>query len=69
VVDANPNKQNKFLPGSHIPVVNEETLKRERPDFVIIFPWNIKIEITKQLQYIKDWGGSFVTAIPFVELL
>lgn len=64
VVDANPNKQNKFLPGSHIPVVNENYLKEQKPDYVIIFPWNIKDEIQKQLSYIKDWGGKFVTAIP-----
>ena len=42
VVDANPHKQNKFLPASHIPVVNEEYLKQEKPDYVIIFPWNLK---------------------------
>lgn len=64
VVDANPNKQNKFLPGSHIPVVNEDYLKEQKPDYVIIFPWNIKEEIQKQLSYIRDWDGKFVTAIP-----
>ncbi len=69
VVDANPNKQNKYLPGSHIPVVNEEHLKKDKPDFVIIFPWNIKEEITKQLSYIKDWGGQFVIFIPELQLI
>lgn len=64
VVDANPHKQDKFLPGSHIPVVNEEHLKRDKPDFVVILPWNLKTEITAQLSYIKTWGGRFVVAIP-----
>jgi 2-polyprenyl-3-methyl-5-hydroxy-6-metoxy-1,4-benzoquinol methylase len=64
VVDANPAKQNKFLPGSHIPVVKEEMLKIRKPDYVVILPWNIKDEIREQLSYIRDWGGQFVTAIP-----
>jgi 2-polyprenyl-3-methyl-5-hydroxy-6-metoxy-1,4-benzoquinol methylase len=64
VVDANPHKQNKFLPGSHIPVVNESYLKEQKPDYVIIFPWNIKEEVENQLQYIREWGGKFVIAIP-----
>ncbi len=69
VVDANPHKQNKFLPASHIPVVAESHLKQQKPDYVIILPWNLKSEITKQLSYIKDWGGKFVIAIPELEIL
>lgn len=64
VVDANPQKQNKYLPASHIPVVDEVLLKQEKPDYVIILPWNLKDEITKQLSYIKDWNAQFVTPIP-----
>ena len=64
VVDANPHKQNKFLPGSHIPVVGEAALKRYKPDYTVILPWNIRDEITRQLSYIRDWDGKFVTAIP-----
>ncbi len=69
VVDANPHKQNKFLPGSHIPVVAEEVLKKEQPAFVLILPWNIKAEITEQLSYIKEWGGKFVVAVPSLQIL
>ncbi|MBK7228198.1 MAG: SAM-dependent methyltransferase, partial [Ignavibacteriales bacterium] len=68
VVDASPIKQNKLLPGSHIPVVSEEVLKLEKPDYVLIFPWNIKEEILNQIRYIKDWGGKFVVAIPNLEI-
>jgi len=64
VVDANPHKQNKYLPASHMPVVDEEYLKKEKPDYVIVLPWNLKDEITKQLEYIKDWNAQFVFAIP-----
>lgn len=64
VVDRNPAKQGQFLPGSRIPVVNEDTLKTERPDRVVILPWNIETEIRTQLSYITGWGGKFVTAVP-----
>jgi 2-polyprenyl-3-methyl-5-hydroxy-6-metoxy-1,4-benzoquinol methylase len=69
VVDANPHKQNKWLPASHIPVVNESFLKESKPDYVVIFPWNLKDEIVKQLHYIKDWGGKFVVPIPELEVI
>lgn len=68
VVDANPHKQNKFLPGSHIPVVNESYLKENKPDYVIILPWNIKNEVQQQLSYIRNWDGKFVTAIPSFDI-
>ncbi len=64
VVDANPHKKGKWLPASHIPVVDEELLKDDKPDFIIILPWNLKDEITNQLSYIKEWDGKFVIAIP-----
>jgi len=69
VVDANPHKQDKFLPASHIPVVNEQYLKDAKPDYVIILPWNLKDEITAQLSYIKEWGGQFVIPIPDLQIL
>lgn len=69
VVDANPHKQDKYLPGSHIPVVGEHCIKEHKPDFVIIFPWNLKEELTGQLSYIKEWGGKFVIPIPALEII
>ncbi|HEV8082133.1 MAG TPA: class I SAM-dependent methyltransferase [Chitinophagaceae bacterium] len=69
VVDANPHKQNKFLPGSHIPVFDEKEIKQVNPDYVLILPWNLKSEITSQLSYIKDWGGKFVIPIPEIEII
>lgn len=68
VVDANPAKQNKFMPASHIPIMNEAHLKAERPDFVIILPWNLEAEIKNQLSYIREWGGQFVVPIPNVRI-
>lgn len=68
VVDASPHKQGRYLPGSRIPVVAEERLRRDRPDFVIILPWNLRQEITEQLAYIREWGGRFVTAVPVLHV-
>ena len=69
VVDANPHKQGKYLPGSHIPVKDENYLKTEKPDFVIILPWNLKEEITAQLAYIKEWNATFVIPIPALQFI
>lgn len=66
VVDASPHKQNKFLPGSHIPVVSIEKIKEEKPDYVVILPWNLKNEISNSLSFIKEWGGKLVVFIPTV---
>jgi 2-polyprenyl-3-methyl-5-hydroxy-6-metoxy-1,4-benzoquinol methylase len=64
VVDASPHKQGKYLPGNHIQVVNEDKIKEEKPDFILILPWNIAEEIVTQLSYIDNWGAKFVKAIP-----
>ncbi len=69
VVDASPYKQNKFLPGSHIPVVKDDELIKLKPEYILILPWNIKKEIIEQLSYVKEWGGKFVTAIPGLKII
>lgn len=68
VIDANPHKQNKYLPASHIPVLDEQHLKQTRPAYIIILPWNLKEEIIEQLSYIREWGGKFVVAIPKLQI-
>jgi hypothetical protein len=67
-VDRNPYKQGKFLPGTHIPIYHPDLLRKTRPDYVLILPWNLKSEIVKQLAYVADWGGRLVTPIPEVEV-
>lgn len=69
VVDRNPEKAGKFMPGNHIPIVDEERIRSGRPDYVLILPWNLKTEIMQQLDYIRDWGGKFLVAIPQLESL
>jgi SAM-dependent methyltransferase len=68
VVDRNPAKQGRFMPGSRIPIFAEERLREARPDRVLILPWNLRREIVEQLHYVHDWGGRFVTAIPQLEV-
>jgi predicted TPR repeat methyltransferase len=64
VIDRSPAKQGKYLPGSRIPIVDETRLREERPDYVVILPWNLRDEVMAQLDYIREWGGQFVTAVP-----
>ncbi len=68
VVDRNPAKQGRFMPGSRIPIVDEVVLSIERPDYVVIFPWNLSAEVKDQLQYVRGWGAKFVTAVPNLEI-
>jgi 2-polyprenyl-3-methyl-5-hydroxy-6-metoxy-1,4-benzoquinol methylase len=69
IVDLNPAKQGKFMPGSRIPIVSEDELRLMKPDYVVIFPWNLKEEIINQLSYIREWQGEFITAVPELTLI
>jgi hypothetical protein len=63
-VDRNPLKQGSLLPGTRIPVFAPDRLRAERPDYVLILPWNVKDEIVEQMRDVRTWGGRFVVAIP-----
>ncbi|MES2369163.1 MAG: class I SAM-dependent methyltransferase [Pseudomonadota bacterium] len=69
VADRNPAKQGKYMPGSRIPILDEEKLQAAKPDYVVILPWNLKAEVMKQLVYIQNRGGKFVMAVPKLEVL
>jgi 2-polyprenyl-3-methyl-5-hydroxy-6-metoxy-1,4-benzoquinol methylase len=68
VVDRNPSKQNTLLPGSHIPVLSPDEISAQRPDYLVILPWNIASEVMIQQAHIREWGGQFVTAIPALRI-
>jgi hypothetical protein len=68
VVDRSPYKQGKFLPGTHIPIFPPERIDEERPDYILILPWNIRDEITAQLAHVRKWGAKFVVPIPRLEV-
>ena len=65
-VDRNVYKQGRHLPGSRIPIYHPDRIRETRPDYVLILPWNLKDEIMKQLEHIREWGGRFVVPIPKV---
>jgi len=67
--DLNPHKQGHFLPGSHIPIRSPEAIREERPDVVLILPWNLKDEIVEQLAFIREWGGRFAARTPELALI
>ena len=69
VVDRNPAKQGKYMPGSRIPIVAEDHLRDTRPDDVVLLPWNLCAELMPQLAYVRDWGGRFVTAVPSLKVV
>ncbi|WP_339409960.1 class I SAM-dependent methyltransferase [Pseudomonas sp. EA_35y_Pfl2_R5] len=64
VADANPHKQGKFLPGSRIPVVEPARIAVDKPDYLLVLPWNLLHEVRQQQAQIKTWGGQFVVAVP-----
>ena len=64
VVDRNPAKQGKYLPGSRIPIVDEAHLLADRPDRIVILPWNLRREVMTQLAYAREWGALFATVVP-----
>ena len=68
VVDRNPAKVGRFMPGSRIPIVVEATLWQDQPDYVVILPWNLRTEVSVQLDAARDWGCQFVTAVPSLEV-
>jgi SAM-dependent methyltransferase len=68
-VDRNPYKQGRFLPGTHIPIYPVDQIRRRRPDYIVILPWNLKDEIVAQLDYAREWGAKFIVPIPEARII
>jgi hypothetical protein len=68
-VDRNPYKHGKFTPGMRIPVHAPERLAVDRPDYVLVLPWNLRDELLDQLSYVREWGGKLVFPIPELEVV
>jgi SAM-dependent methyltransferase len=69
VFDANPHKQGRYLPGSHVPIKAPSEVTEARPDYLLILPWNLKQEVMEHMTVIREWGGRFVIAVPEMEIL
>ncbi len=68
VVDLNPLKQGRYLPGTHIPIFSPDRIKETRPDYLLLLPWNLRDEIMKQTSFVRDWGCRFITPLPEVRV-
>lgn len=68
-VDKNHYKQNRYLPGTRIPIFHPDHIQVEKPDYLLLLPWNLKNEIIEQMAFIKDWHGKFVIPIPQIEVI
>jgi SAM-dependent methyltransferase len=68
-VDRSPHKQGWYLPGTHIPIHHPDRIAADRPDYVLVLPWNLRTEISAQLAYVRDWGGRLVFPIPHLEVV
>jgi hypothetical protein len=68
-VDRNPYKHGRFTPGMHIPILPVEEIDRARPDYILILPWNLKQEITKQMSHVGEWGAKFIVPIPSTTII
>ena len=68
IVDRNPAKTGKFMPASKIPILDESEILLTKPEFIIIFPWNLRQEIAEQLSYVREWNAKFVVFLPDMEI-
>jgi 2-polyprenyl-3-methyl-5-hydroxy-6-metoxy-1,4-benzoquinol methylase len=68
IVDRSPGKIGTFMPGSRIPIFEEEELRRQKPERIVILPWNLREEVSEQLAYTREWGAQFVVALPELEI-
>jgi hypothetical protein len=68
-VDRNPYKHGRFTPGTRIPILPPEQIAADKPDYVLVLPWNLRTELTAQLSYVGDWGGKLVFPIPHLEVV
>jgi hypothetical protein len=68
-VDRNPHKHGMFLPGTHIGIHDPSRIALDKPDYVLVLPWNLRAELTAQLAYVREWGGRLVFPIPTLEIV
>ncbi len=68
ICDAAPAKIGKLMPGSHIPILAPAALRENRPDYLIILPWNIAAEVKTQCSDLAALGTRFVTAVPQLQV-
>ena len=68
-VDRSPHKHGLFLPGTHIPIHHPDQIAVDKPDYIVVLPWNLRTELTAQLAYVHEWGGRLVFPIPSLDVV
>ncbi len=68
-VDRNPYKHGRFTPGTRVPILPPERIAADRPDYVLVLPWNLRAELTEQLSFVGEWGGRLVFPIPELSIV
>ena len=68
-VDRNSYKHDRLTPGTRIPIAAPERIAADRPDYVLVLPWNLRDELVEQLSYVRDWGGRLVFPIPTLDVV
>jgi hypothetical protein len=68
-VDRNPYKHGRFTPGTRIPILPPERIAADRPEYVLVLPWNLRAELLEQLAFVGEWGGRLVFPIPHLEVV
>jgi C-methyltransferase C-terminal domain/Putative zinc binding domain/Methyltransferase domain len=68
-VDRNPYKHGRYTPGTRIPIFPTERIAQDKPDYVLVLPWNLRTELIDQLSYVGQWGGRLVFPIPELEIV
>jgi 2-polyprenyl-3-methyl-5-hydroxy-6-metoxy-1,4-benzoquinol methylase len=69
VVDKNKFKLNRCIPGTQIPILDIKNIKKIKPDYILIFPWNLKKEILNQLNFTKKWNCKFIVCDPLIRVI
>jgi hypothetical protein len=69
VVDRSPHKQGRFLPGSHLPILEPDQVRRDRSDYLVVLPWNLRDEIMAQMADVREWGCRFIVPVPRLEII
>lgn len=68
-VDRSPHKQNRYVPGTRVPIYAPERIAETRPDYLLVFAWNLRDEILAQMSHIREWGGRFILPLPRLEVV
>ena len=68
-VDKSVYKQGLYLPGTHIPIMSLEEIKKSKPKYLLILPWNLQEEIVTEMSFIREWGGKFIIPIPKIQVI